>query len=87
MKKPQMVELTVREVMGCPDYPPPKKFWDYLPTFVVGFLRRFANILPTPRERWYVARGMRIMLELTQAQSDKSAPTLTDPEEPPHGWN
>ena len=92
MREPETVELTVSEVMDAPDYPPPRKFWDFFPAQLVGFLRRFVRIRPTPRERWYIARGMRIMIELTQSRYDAMSNALVDQmlekEEPKDGyWN
>lgn len=94
VRKPEEVELTVSEVLKAADYPPPRKFWDYFPAQLVGLIRRFVRIAPTPRERWYIARGMRIMIELTQSRYEAMAESLVDkmldaePEEPENGyWN
>lgn len=63
MREPMVIEVTMQDVLNCPSKPPKRKLLDFVPHRIVGLLRRWFFLDATPRERWYVVRGMAIMLE------------------------
>ena len=71
MRKPIEVEITVSDIQNCPDTPPKRTFWDFLPVRFVGFLRRFFPIPATPLETWAIMRAYKILIDVynrTQAE-------------------
>lgn len=77
-RKPVEIDLTVSEVLTVSDKPPRKQFWDYLPVTLVGWLRRIFPIKPTEMEKWYIKRGLNIMIQLTEQQNAARAEGLYD---------
>ena len=88
------VEIKVSDIQNCPDSPPRRKLVDFLPVRVLGFLRKYINIPPTPLELWAVMRAYKILIETLAQVQETTAEAYTkkmleeakSPEDP-YGWN
>lgn len=82
MKKTLDMELDVNEVLNFKPHPPRKRFWDYLPTFIIGPMRKLTGRPgATPYEKWIVGLCLvKIMLENMQTTEPVKPTSVPDKE-------